>query len=513
VRSRDLRDRRVRTRLFGERSRRVTVVALAALMALALSACGSRLTGGALQAAKGAGGNGNGSSSSGASASGPSTAGTGSSGSGASGAGSSAAGTSTGAGTGTGGTAAGAGGSAGSASSAGNVGGTSASCNSSDNGGATDVGVTANQITIGNIASITGVAPGLTQSAQQATEAFADYVNSQGGICGRTLKVEPFDDGNTTNGNYADAQQACSNAFAMVGNASGFDDGSASAVASCGIPDVAAEVSTAAAGNTADIYGASPGNSHYWPTGPAVWLKSQYPNAIKHAAMIYLNVSATQTQAQNEMNTYSSVGFNYVYTVSVSPTEPNYTPYVENMESKGVQYVTEYSDDNSAARLAQAMQQANFSPQVVDWFSEMYSPAFLSETQGDANGNLVLMATAPYEEASGNPGMQTFLSWMNRVAPGFTHDIFAQFAWSAGLAFAQAAKAVGAHLTRAALISQLQQIHQWNGGGVQTTDTDFGAKVPSTCFSYFKIQNNSYARVYPTQPNSYDCTSGPLAHY
>ena len=40
---------------------------------------------------------------------------------------------------------------------------------------------------------------------------------------------------------------------------------------------MAAEVSTAAAGATADIFGASPGNAHYWPLGPANYLKSTYP--------------------------------------------------------------------------------------------------------------------------------------------------------------------------------------------------------------------------------------------
>ena len=212
------------------------------------------------------------------------------------------------------------------------------------NGGATDVGVTATTITIGNIASISGVAPGLTQSAQQATQAVAAYVNSQGGIDGRQLKVQTYDDGNDSGTNFADATQACSGDFALVGSASGFDDGSATAVAKCGIPDMAAEVSTTAAGNTADIYGASPGNAHYWPVGPAEYLKSKYPSAVTKAAMIYLNVPATADQAQREMQAYSSVGFDYVYPASVTATEPNYAPYVLQMQQKGVQYVTEYSD-------------------------------------------------------------------------------------------------------------------------------------------------------------------------
>lgn len=493
------------------RRRRVAVAASLAALSILASACGSRLTGSALQVAEGANaatgaatgrdtaasqgtlGTSGSSGSSGALAASGGTEATGATG--ATGASGTAGGTTGGAAT------------AGGSGGAGSSGATTASCNSSNNGGATATGVTANQILIGNIASISGVAPGLTQSAQQATEAFADYVNSQGGICGRMLKVQPYDDQNDAGQNAADATQACSSDFALVGSASGFDNGGASAIQSCGIPDVAAELSTHEMGEVPNAFGASPGNAVYWPLGPAVWLKSQYPSAITKAAMIYLNVPATQEQAQSEMQAYTSVGFKYVYTAAVSPTEPNYAPYVAAMQNDGVQYVTEYSDDNSAARLVQAMAQAGWHPQVVDLFSEEYTPAFLSEAQGDANGDLLLMATAAYNEASSNPGMQTFLSWMDRVAPGFKQDIFAEFAWSAGLAFLQAAEAVGPDLTRPALIAQLQKIGSWDGDGVQPTDESFGQKIPSPCFSYFKISGSGYARVYPSAPNTYDCST------
>jgi hypothetical protein len=107
--------------------------------------------------------------------------------------------------------------------------------------------------------------------------------------------------------------------------------------------------------------------------------------------------------------------------------------------------------------------------------------------------------------------MQLFLQWLNRVAPGAHHDIFGILAWSAGLAFEQAAKAVGPHLTRAALVSQLQQIHNWTGGGV-TPPVDLGNKIPSPCFFYLQIQGGGFQRAYPSGANTYDC-SGGLFHY
>jgi ABC-type branched-subunit amino acid transport system substrate-binding protein len=384
------------------------------------------------------------------------------------------------------------------------------------NGGATATGVTATTITVGNISSISGVAPGLTQSAQQAIEAWAAYVNSTGGICGRQIKVQPFDDGNDSGQNYADASQACSSDFAMVGNASGFDDGSAQAVNGCGIPTLSAEVSTAAAGGTPDIFGASPGDDHNYPLGPGNYIKATYPNAIKHAAEIYLQVPATASQAAHEIAANTSIGFQYTPAngIATTPTNANYGTIVQQLQSQGTQYVSEYSDDNSAERLLQAMQQANYAPQVVDWISEEYSPQFAQQTSPESNGNLVAMtATAGYEDAASIPGLQLMEQWMDRVAgAGNWHkDIFAILAWSAGLAFEQAAKQVGPALTRAAIISKIQGITNWTGGGV-TPPTDIGPKVPSKCFFYEKIQNGAFQRVYPTAPNTYDCNSGYLQY-
>jgi ABC-type branched-subunit amino acid transport system substrate-binding protein len=491
--------------------RRLALVALLAALTLLASACGSRLTAAQQKlavgtASNGAANGGSGSNNSGATEASGATTTTLASGSTGTTPGGSTGSTPGGTGSTPGATTPG-GGTVATAAASAPCGANGNQTPSGGNGGATDTGVTATTITVGNITSISGVAPGLTQSAQQATEAWAAYVNSQGGICGRQIKVQPFDDGNDSGKNFAAAQQACSSAFAMVGNASGFDDGSAQAVSQCGIPVMAGEVSTVAAGNTADIFGASPGLAHYTQLGPANYLKTTYPSAIQHAAMIYLNVPATQDNALHEVSAYESVGFKYVYNTGTTPTNANYATNVQAMQGAGVQYVTEYSDVSSAERLLQAMQQANFTPQVVDWFSEEYSPQFIQQTAPASNGNLVLLsATDAYEEASGNPAMQLFLTWLNRIAPGATHDIFGILAWSAGLAFEQALKAAGPHLTRAAVIAQIKTITNWTGGGIQPP-VNIGGKVPSKCFAYFKIANGGFQRVYPSAPNTFDCNS------
>ena len=154
------------------------------------------------------------------------------------------------------------------------------------------------------------------------------------------------------------------------------------------------------------------------------------------------------------------------------------------------------------------MQQANFAPQVVDWFSEEYSPQFAQQTSPESNGDLVLMsATAAYEEASSNPGLQLMESWLNRVAPGCHQDIFAILAWSAGLAFEQAAKA---GRPRPHPCPPDRQAPGSPTGPVAASRrrSNIGQKIPSKCFFYLKIENGAFQRVYPTRANTYDCNSG-----
>ncbi len=134
------------------------------------------------------------------------------------------------------------GGTTGGTTGAGTTGGTTgggtgpvgAACSS---GGATDTGVTANQITLATVADVSGVQPGLFLSARQAMQAVTAYINSVGGICGRTLKDTQLDSQADSTQNRAAVQQACTSAFALVGSMSAFDDGGATVGQQFGIPD------------------------------------------------------------------------------------------------------------------------------------------------------------------------------------------------------------------------------------------------------------------------------------
>ena len=61
-------------------------------------------------------------------------------------------------------------------------------------GGNLDVGITDSSVTVGSVATISGPVPGLFRNVQSGLKAYAAYVNSTGGICGRKLEIQYADD-------------------------------------------------------------------------------------------------------------------------------------------------------------------------------------------------------------------------------------------------------------------------------------------------------------------------------
>jgi ABC-type branched-subunit amino acid transport system substrate-binding protein len=62
-------------------------------------------------------------------------------------------------------------------------------------GGATDTGVTGNSVKLGATVAESGIAEAFLGQARQGMEAYKNRVNSQGGVCGRTLTIKYVDDG------------------------------------------------------------------------------------------------------------------------------------------------------------------------------------------------------------------------------------------------------------------------------------------------------------------------------
>jgi ABC-type branched-subunit amino acid transport system substrate-binding protein len=376
--------------------------------------------------------------------------------------------------------------------------------NAPKSGGATDIGVTADTINIVAIDDVTGPVPDLFKSSQQGIQAFAAYFNSTGGLYGRKLKVQLVDDRFDPAEVKAADQAACSSSFAIVADASISEAGGVSSIKSCGIPDIT--TISFFPGKTAlpNVFSPeAPASSNYVSVGAPKYIAKTYPEAIKHAALLWADADTARQGAMGQEKADESVGFKFVYKSEVATLNPNYTPFVLAMKSAGVQYVTFEASFATISRMEQAMAEQNFFPQVRDWPSAVYSPDYL-KLGPTSNGALIALNFGMFEEASSNPEMSLYLKWLNRTSPGATPDTYGMYAWSAGLMLQAALKAAGPDLTRAKVINTLNHLGKWDGLGLYAP-IDVSGKQPSNCFMYVKVQDGKFVRLYPS--SGYDCSS------
>jgi hypothetical protein len=133
-------------------------------------------------------------------------------------------------------------------------------------------GITKTQVDLANVSTLS---IGLFKGATVGAQAYADYVNSTGGINGRKLVISDSDDQFTGSVNKQATQNAINNDFAMVGNFSLEDSfGGALLKSNPGMPDVSV-VLDPVTNKLPNVYSAVPLNAG-WEEGPLQFLKSKY---------------------------------------------------------------------------------------------------------------------------------------------------------------------------------------------------------------------------------------------
>ena len=367
---------------------------------------------------------------------------------------------------------------------------------------ATDTGVTPSKVTVATLADISGIQPGLFESAHQAARAATAYINSTGGICGRQIDPMLLDSKTDSGGNRAAMLDACDKAFAVVGSMSAFDDGSGAPGQACGIPDMSAIVVNATKYKTNNTYPISPAASGHISTSAPAYIRKTHPEAIKKAALLYLNQAVTRNNAITRQRAYEKVGFEYVYVTEVQALEANYTRFVQEMRNRGVQYVNMVADYQNIVRLQKSFRQQNFVPEVRDWDSVAYDGNYLQE-KDVVEGSLVFINTGMFEESASNAEMKLYMEWLQRASPGAVPDYFGIYAWSAFRLFQKLATDIGPELTREKLLAALKATKEWGANGMHAPHK-IGAKLLSTCNIYLVVKGGKFERLHPA--SGFDCS-------
>jgi ABC-type branched-subunit amino acid transport system substrate-binding protein len=362
---------------------------------------------------------------------------------------------------------------------------------------ASDIGITETEITLGNVATLTGPVPGLFAGSPAGTEAFFEYVNSLGGVYGRTLKLEVGDDALDCNRNQSAHEELQESVFAFVGSFSVYDNCGANVLsADPELPDVHYQLSTEA-NEVTNSFSPQPQPPGF-RTGPYQYYKEQFPDAVTKIGALWADNSATTFA--NQKAAMESLGFEIIFDRSISPTETDFTADIVRMRDAGVRYLDLRNTDKSKiAPILSAAYQQGFELDVIVT-NAAYDPGFfdlLPEPEA-ANGVVMDQQYAMFlgEDAEEVPEVALFLDWMEQTNPDVTVDLFAAYSWAAARLFVEALVEAGQNPTRADLIAALEGIHEFDGNGM-VAPADPGAHEPPECWMLVTLQDGEFVRTLP----------------
>ena len=379
-------------------------------------------------------------------------------------------------------------------------------CGEGDASGTTDIGVTDTSITIATIQDVGGdLRPGIREDNKKAMEAFVRYCNKQGGINGRTLELNEYDSA-LLEALEAFEQACAEDNFAIVGEGVIFDDAGVEPIVECGIPTVPA-FSTTAARQLSDLtFPPAPNPPDRIATGRFEWLKEEFPGVEERAAMLCASTTTTQYSCDRQVFAAEQAGFEFVYQGETEITVANWGPFVDQLRQNDVTYLGMVADETNWAGLQRELQAQGLDIQVVDSGGGIYSEEYLEQAGPAAEDTLISLGVTPLEEAKKVPELKKYARWVKRV--GGEPTALGISGWSAGLLFATAVQSMGSDVTRAGLISALQDIHEWDGNGLQAL-TDPGAKEPSGCFVQLQVKDGEFERIFPRR--GFECRPDDIA--
>jgi branched-chain amino acid transport system substrate-binding protein len=357
-------------------------------------------------------------------------------------------------------------------------------------------------VRVGNVSTL--VLGGLFKGALVGTEAYVDYVNSIGGVNGRTIVVNSGNDNFTGAGNKQATQAAMSNDVALVGSFSTFDSfGGVLLAQNPGVPDVSV-VLDPKTNSLRNVFSPVPlGNG--WLEGPLQYFKKQFPTAVKQVGVLIADLPSSQAQWQDEQYVMRRVGYRVVYDQTYSQTQVDFTQNVIAMRNQGVKALfIDQMPAIYAGSLLKDLNQQSFHPQII-LGAAAYSNQLVAASGGPSavDGAYLNQSSSLYlgGDKATIPAVANFLHWVNVASPGFKPDLFTMYGWVSGGLFAQALTDAGSDPSRGSILAALSKVTTFDGNHI-ITPTNPSAKTVSNCYLIGRVVSGQFQRVDDPPANS-----------
>ena len=340
---------------------------------------------------------------------------------------------------------------------------------STTGGGSAAPGVTATQVSVGSIASLTGAIAADFASFVPGIQAYLDTVNASGGVGGRKIVLTAsLDDAGTSFNQLSHTLIQQDGVFAAFISTFFFT------------PGLFVQTKTPTFGyNTSgnwtpdpNLFGAGGSTQDYnYGAQPIAYLMKQL-HAKSAAVMSYgPAISSSYDACHTSAQKLQAAGINVVYTNLDESLGGDYTPAVQRMQQSGADFVFTCMQSSDNVTLARAIKQYGLNVHQL-WFNG-YDNSLLSQYSSlmqnvylNLNGNVPFQVATAYPGKY--PGMDQYLAAMNKYSPANTYSDLALQGWQSAALLVEGIKRAGSNLTQANVVNQINQITNFTANGVSS---------------------------------------------
>jgi branched-chain amino acid transport system substrate-binding protein len=349
------------------------------------------------------------------------------------------------------------------------------------NGGATDVGVTATEIDTGSPIAASGPLPDAQLGTFLGVQAYYAMVNASGGIYGRKLKATRVETGFDANTGLSVCTEYIPKSFAFVGTQSNVDAVCRPLVQKSGIPWVGSWFDP----QYYDLPNAwNPTSTAPYGTASSVvqdLYKTIAPD-ISKVAIIWVNTAGIEGFVPSGVAGWEHAGLKVVYNYGVPPDTVDMTPYVLEAKKKGADVVDAFAMDvTQTSRLAKAIYQQGWEPKLKTNYAVYDAKWHDLAGPGASEGwsTNTTYGTIPFFDSDAmnkTEGGKNFLYWWHKTTDK-PLDNFAIEGWIHADAFVQGLIDAGPEITRAKLLTALNNLHDIDYGGLTAKYSDPGKQL------------------------------------
>ncbi|HEY1989353.1 MAG TPA: ABC transporter substrate-binding protein [Acidimicrobiales bacterium] len=203
--------------------------------------------------------------------------------------------------------------------------------------------------------------------------------------------------------------------------------------------------------------------------GAVAWLVKQ----TKSSSVAFISYGSAITSSYNACNASANnlrkAGIKVSYTDLSEGLGGNYTPAVQKMQQTGTDFVVSCMQSSDNITLTRAIQQ--YGLKVHQLWLNGYDQSLLSQysslMQGvyiNVNGNVPFQVTTAFPGVY--PGMQAYLTAMQRYQPNFVSSDQALQGWQSAALLGAGVQAAGANVTQANVIAQINKLTNFTAGGL-----------------------------------------------